>query len=140
MRGDEDSFTISPFINVDCVRVLMNAPIKQKEETLIKAGTIHDIPKGEGRCFTVGKDRIAIFHLEDGSFRAIDQRCPHQAGPLSDGLLGEGHVICPLHHRRIDLQTGIVQGEEEMKVRTYPVKIQQQNIFLERAHPGGCLS
>lgn len=118
----------------------MKVPIKQKKTTLIQAGKVHDIPKGEGRCFTVGKDRIAIFHLEDGSFRAIDQRCPHQAGPLSDGLLGEGHVICPLHQRRIDLQTGIVQGEEEMKVRTYLVNIQQQNIFLEMVHSGGSLS
>lgn len=98
---------------------------------LIRAGTVDDIPRGEGRCFTVQDRRIAIFHLEDGSIRAVDQDCPHRGGPLSDGLVGKDSVICPLHGWRIDLETGAVVGQEEKRVKTYPVKVEQGEILLE---------
>lgn len=100
-------------------------------QILIRAGTVTDIPKGEGRCFTVADHRIAIFHLEDGSFRAVDHGCPHRGGPLSDGIVGRDSVLCPLHGWRMDLRTGAVVGEEEKRVRTYPVRIEQGEILLE---------
>lgn len=98
---------------------------------LVRAGAVHDIPRGEGRCFTVQNRRIAIFHLEDGVFRAVDHDCPHRGGPLSDGLLGRESVICPLHGWRIDLRTGVMIGQEGKSVKTYPVRIEQGEICIE---------
>ncbi len=109
----------------------MKVSVDQKKVLLVRAGTVHDIPRGEGRCFSIKGLRIAIFHLEDGNFRAVDQHCPHRGGPLSDGLVGKDSVICPLHNWRIDLRTGVVAGQEGKKVKTYPVRVEQYEIFLE---------
>ncbi|MBI3596341.1 MAG: nitrite reductase small subunit NirD [Nitrospirae bacterium] len=98
---------------------------------LVRAGTVEDIPRGEGRCFTIQDRRIAIFHLEDGSFGAVDHDCPHRGGPLSDGIVGRDSVICPLHGWRIDLRTGVVIGQEGKSVKTYPVRIEQGEILLK---------
>ena len=109
----------------------MIVPIDQNKTTLVRAGTIQDIPRGEGRCLSLDGWQIAIFHLEDGSVRAVDQHCPHRGGPLSDGLVGKDSVICPLHNWRIDLRTGMVAGQEGEKVKTYAVRVEQDEIFLE---------
>src|SRR5258708_2439962 len=54
-----------------------------------------DLPPGTSRCFEIAGHRIAVFHTEDG-FLAIDDTCPHDGGPLSEGVVNEGCVACPL--------------------------------------------
>ena len=109
---------------------MMEMPVKQTNSHYVVAGTVDDIPKGEGRCLRVADRLIAVFHLEDGSIRAIDHLCPHKQGPLTDGLLGDDTVICPMHALRINLHTGESAGEEE-NVATYPVRVEQGVIFIE---------
>ena len=64
--------------------------------------------------------RIAVFNLGSG-FAAIDAECPHNGGPLSDGLVADSCVTCPLHNWRIDLGTGEVVSGGEGSVRSYEV-------------------
>lgn len=69
-------------------------------------GRIGDVPKLEGRSVMIAGRRIAVFRLPDG-WAAIDGDCPHRGGPLSDGIVSERCVTCPLHNRRFDLRTGV---------------------------------
>ncbi|MGV9673960.1 Rieske (2Fe-2S) protein [Nocardia sp. NPDC003482] len=69
-------------------------------------GTLADIPLGEGRTFVVDNRQIAVYHLRDGTLRALDAVCPHRGGPLADGLIDSATVVCPLHGRTYDLATG----------------------------------
>jgi nitrite reductase (NADH) small subunit len=71
----------------------------------LRIGRADDIPPLEGRRVTVAGRRIAVFRLRDG-FAAVDASCPHRGGPLSDGLVADGCVTCPLHGWRFDLRTG----------------------------------
>jgi nitrite reductase (NADH) small subunit len=71
----------------------------------VRIGRASDVPAFEGRRVTVDGRRIAVFRLRD-RFAAIDAECPHKGGPLSDGLVAEGCVTCPLHGWRFDLETG----------------------------------
>jgi nitrite reductase (NADH) small subunit len=57
----------------------------------------------------VGGRRVAVFHARDGRLYATQADCPHRGGPLADGLVGGGVLICPLHERRFDLTTGEAQ-------------------------------
>ena len=66
-----------------------------------------NIPIREGRAVSVGDREIAIFNLGE-RFLAVESRCPHQGGPLADGILSGGNVVCPLHAWRVDLQSGCV--------------------------------
>jgi nitrite reductase (NADH) small subunit len=72
---------------------------------------VDDVPEGEGRAVTVDQRRIAIFRAAAGWF-ALEDACPHDGGPLSDGILSDSSVICPLHERRFDLTSGAPLGHE----------------------------
>lgn len=73
-------------------------------------GAAADVPMLEGRRATVDGRRVAIFRLPTG-FAATDAACPHRGGPLSDGLVADGCVTCPLHNWRLDLTSGAIGPE-----------------------------
>ncbi len=83
-------------------------------------GDLEKIPLGQGFCFVVGGEEVAVFRQRDGKLFAAQNRCPHRQGPLAEGLLGAGKIICPLHAHKFDLGTGQGPAPEEC-LRTYPV-------------------
>jgi nitrite reductase (NADH) small subunit len=81
-----------------------------------------DIPAGEGRAFVVDGEPVAVFHLRDGTVRAVSAVCPHAGGPLADGLADLRQVVCPLHQHAFDLTTGCsLSGQPSLTV--YPVTV-----------------
>ncbi len=72
----------------------------------INLGSISRIPAGQGRCYVVGPHEIAVFRQRDGRLFATENRCPHRQGPLAEGVLGGGRIICPLHAHQFNLNTG----------------------------------
>ena len=92
---------------------------------------------GKMKAFTVGDQKIVLYHLEDG-FYATQATCTHVFAPLARGkILDDCKVQCPFHHARFDIRTGkvvdwanfppgiqllnIVRGEKALK--TYDVKV-----------------
>ena len=64
-----------------------------------------DLPVG-GVATVIAADRaVAITRTEDG-YGALDNRCPHQGGPLGDGQIEDGCLICPWHGYEYDPRTG----------------------------------
>jgi nitrite reductase (NADH) small subunit len=86
----------------------------------VTVGRADDVPMLEGRGARYGDVRIAVFRTPDG-WAAIDHACPHAGGPLSDGIVADSCVICPLHNRRFDLATGEQVGGTD-RVATYEVR------------------
>jgi nitrite reductase (NADH) small subunit len=95
----------------------------------ISLGSISRIPVGQGRCYVVGSDEIAVFRQRDGRIFATQNRCPHRQGPLSEGVIGSGHVICPLHGHRFSLKDG-AGSEPGERVPVHPVKDVDGEILL----------
>ncbi|HYM76848.1 MAG TPA: nitrite reductase small subunit NirD [Candidatus Dormibacteraeota bacterium] len=95
-----------------------------------------DIPLREGRAVKVGNREIAIFNLGD-RFLAVDNRCPHQGGPLADGIVSGGSVVCPLHAWKISLETGegANRANSSSCVETFRTRVEHGVIFLEIAAP-----
>jgi nitrite reductase (NADH) small subunit len=90
------------------------------------------IPVREGRAALVGGREIAIFNLGD-AFVAVDNRCPHQGGPLADGIVANGAIVCPLHAWKISLSTGAVERPSGMArcVRSYPTRVEDGVVLVE---------
>ena len=86
----------------------------------VDLGPVDAIPIGEGRAYCFSGRIIAVFRPRDGGLYALDDRCPHRAGPLADGIVGGGVVICPLHGWKFQLASGRCLNEKA-SVRTYPV-------------------
>jgi nitrite reductase (NADH) small subunit len=90
----------------------------------VTVGPLSAIPEGEGRTFDVGGRRLAVFRDRDGAVFATQAECPHRGGPLADGLLGGGTLICPLHALKFDLTTGkALNGDCSLK--TYAAKLSE---------------
>ncbi|MBI4025986.1 MAG: nitrite reductase small subunit NirD [Verrucomicrobia bacterium] len=96
---------------------------------VIRLGNIEKIQRGQGRCFVVNGAEIAVFRQRDGRFFAIQNRCPHRQGPLAEGLVGDGKVICPLHAHKFDLVTG-AGAEPSEYVKVYAAREQDGEILL----------
>jgi nitrite reductase (NADH) small subunit len=88
----------------------------------VTLGPITAIPEGEGRSFRIGSEQIAVFRGRDGGLFATQAECPHKRGPLADGLLGSGTLICPLHSLKFDLSTGRAENSD-CALRTYPARV-----------------
>jgi nitrite reductase (NADH) small subunit len=87
-----------------------------------------DVPFGEGRSVALMNRRVGVFNTAAGFF-AIDNDCPHQGGPLSDGIVADACVTCPLHGRRIDLTDGSVHGHDE-SVATYELEVRDGTVWM----------
>ncbi len=106
-------------------------------EPTIAICSIESIPVGQGRCFLVNDEEIAVFRQRDGRVFAVQNRCPHRRGPLSEGLLGVGKVICPLHAHRFDLETG-QSSEPKECLRTFRVSVLNGQIYIAGNPETGC--
>ena len=91
-----------------------------------------NIPLRQGRSLQVAGNEVAIFNLGD-RFLAIDNRCPHNQGPLCDGIVSGTTVVCPLHAWKIDLESGAVQRPQDGHgcVKTFRTEIVDGIILLE---------
>ncbi len=96
----------------------------------VAIGSIEDVPRQGARCVKNGDMTIAIFRTADDRVFALEDKCPHRNGPLSQGIVHDGCVTCPLHNWVINLETGAAQGADEGETRAFPVKLEGETVFL----------
>ncbi|MEM3085912.1 MAG: Rieske 2Fe-2S domain-containing protein [Halobacteria archaeon] len=95
-----------------------------------RVAAVSEIPPGKGKTVAVGAKKIALFNVE-GKFYAIDNACLHRGGPLGEGECGGKVVTCPWHGWEWDVTTGANTANPSVKVATYPVKVQGQEIQVQ---------
>lgn len=96
----------------------------------VAVGSLNDIPRRGARCVRNGDMTIAIFRTSDDRVFALEDKCPHKQGPLSQGIVHDGCVTCPLHNWVISLETGLAQGADEGETQAYPVKLDGETVLL----------
>ncbi|MDQ0191734.1 nitrite reductase small subunit NirD [Paenibacillus wynnii] len=74
---------------------------------------VSDIESKRSRVIFIEDVEIALFKLSNGEIKAIENKCPHKGGKLSEGIVCDHHVFCPLHDWKIDLKDGQVQDPDE---------------------------
>ena len=102
----------------------------EQTSNLICIGPLEKIPPGQGSCFIVNKLRIAVFRARNGEVHAVQDRCPHRRGPLSEGIIDNCQVICPYHGHKFDLRSG--EGSEPGEsVTVYEVTEKDGELYLK---------
>ncbi|WP_018689292.1 nitrite reductase small subunit NirD [Ahrensia kielensis] len=96
----------------------------------VVVGALEDIPRLGARCIENGETKIAVFRTADDRVFALEDKCPHKNGPLSQGIVHDGCVTCPLHNWVISLETGAAQGADEGAAVSYPVKLDGDKVLL----------
>ena len=98
----------------------------------VRAARCEDIPLREGRSVRLGSREIAIFNLGE-RFMAVANQCPHRSGPLADGIVSGGMVVCPLHAWKVDLETGGVvrPADAAVCVERFRARVDAGSVLVE---------
>ena len=71
---------------------------------------------------------VLVLRDESGLWRALNDRCTHQAALLSGGRVRRGAIMCPLHGARFDVGSGKCLGGAYPDLRTFPVRVAEGGI------------
>ncbi|MYZ50136.1 nitrite reductase small subunit NirD [Propylenella binzhouense] len=96
----------------------------------IEIGRVEDVPLRGARTVKTPAGDIAVFRIATGEMLAIEDRCPHRGGPLSQGIVHGDAVTCPLHNWVLSLRTGEAQGADRGCAKTIPLRIEDGRVLL----------
>jgi nitrite reductase (NADH) small subunit len=65
-----------------------------------------------------------------GEYAAIDNECPHRGGPLAEGTIEDGKVMCPWHAWAFDLKTGACDASPGEKVAVYELEVSGEDVLV----------
>jgi nitrite reductase (NADH) small subunit len=97
----------------------------------VKIASKADLPaSGEAREFTLGEKTLCVANC-DGVLSAMDNVCLHRGGPLGQGVVEDGKVICPWHGWQYDPKTGEAVHNRAARVAVYPIKVEGDDVLVE---------
>ncbi len=88
------------------------------------------IPVLGSRVVRSERGDIAVFRTADDQVFALLDRCPHKGGPLSQGIVHDHAVTCPLHAWKFDLASGTAQAPDQGCTPRFPVLVHQDTVYL----------
>jgi nitrite reductase/ring-hydroxylating ferredoxin subunit len=99
-------------------------------EQYVSAGPVESLPVGAKRTVYADDVTIVLVNL-GGELFALDDRCPHQGGPLSRGTLQDDALMCPWHCWTFEVRTGRPRWPESgWRATRYPVKVEDGQILV----------
>jgi nitrite reductase (NADH) small subunit len=102
-----------------------------QEQAWVDVGALTDIPVRGARVVKTAAGCVAVFRTAENEAHALEDRCPHKGGPLSQGIVHGTSVTCPLHNWVISLKTGEAQGADKGVVHTIPLRIESGRLLLD---------
>lgn len=97
----------------------------------IDIAALDAVPQRGARVVKTAQGCVAVFRTATDDVYALDNACPHKAGPLAEGIVHGTSVTCPLHNWVISLETGAAQGADNGQVATYPARVEGGRILLD---------
>ena len=90
-----------------------------------------EIPEGHGAFLERGGLAFAVFNAGGGRFHATGPICPHEDGPLSEGWIESGAVICPWHGFDFDVATGACRASDGLSIAVYRTRVSNGIVEVE---------
>ncbi|MGO8794758.1 MAG: Rieske (2Fe-2S) protein [Candidatus Sulfotelmatobacter sp.] len=87
-------------------------------------------PANEAKEFSCDGKMICVANV-NGTYTAMENVCLHRGGPLGQGMVDGGKVVCPWHGWAWDTKTGQASQSSSMKVAVYPLKIEGGDVLVE---------
>ena len=98
---------------------------------------VSDIPDARARAVTLAGERVAVYRY-DGKVSAVSGVCRHQNGPLAEGKVVGGCIVCPWHGYEYDPTTGCAPPPFTEKLPTFAVRVHGNRVLVHpRPHPAG---
>ncbi len=97
----------------------------------IKIATQSELPaEGEAREFEVAGKTICVANV-NGTISAMDNVCLHMGGPLGQGYIEGGKLVCPWHGWEYNPSTGHLEGDPKTKLDVYPIKVENGDVLVD---------
>lgn len=80
------------------------------------------------------EERALVVSLVNGRYGVLDAHCPHQGGPLAEGCIVNGQLMCPLHHWKFDPHDGSMAGGLLPGPEAFEVESRTDGVYV--AWPG----
>ncbi len=87
-------------------------------------------PDGEAREFDAAGKTICVANV-NGTITAMENHCIHMGGPLGQGYVEGGKLVCPWHGWEYDPHTGSLEGDPKTRLAVYPVKVENGDVLVE---------
>jgi nitrite reductase/ring-hydroxylating ferredoxin subunit len=97
----------------------------------VRVASLGEIPIGQGKTVEVDGRSIAVFHAGEGRYHALSGVCPHEDGPLGDGILVDETAVCPWHGFDFHVRTGACGVSPDLWVSVYPVRVEGADLVVE---------
>ncbi len=94
-------------------------------------GALDQIPRRGARVVRTPQGCVAVFRTAEDQAFALEDRCPHKGGPLSQGIVHRTSVTCPLHNWVLSLETGEAQGADEGRAATFPLRVEAGRVLID---------
>ena len=94
-----------------------------------RVGDLDPLEENTVTSVTAGVKALCLAKYE-GKYYALDNHCPHQGGPLGEGLIENGYVRCPWHGYEYAPQDGSPPGGYDDRVETYPLEAREDGIYV----------
>jgi len=101
-----------------------------QEERWVDACGVDEIPEGRAKVVVAAGDRVAIFRSK-GHLSALSSVCQHQNGPLGEGRVVDGLVVCPWHGFQYRPKCGTSPEPFDERVPTFKLRIQDGRVLLD---------
>jgi nitrite reductase (NADH) small subunit len=105
--------------------------VAQQELNWVEVASLEEIPVLGARVLNTAFGDIAVFRNRQDEVFALEDRCPHRGGPLSQGIVHGRTVTCPLHNWCIALDSGSACEPDEGQTGHYPVELRDGRIYLQ---------
>lgn len=80
--------------------------------------------------FVAGDTMVCVSNI-DGEYSAINNVCGHRGGPLGQGTIFDGKIMCPLHCWLYDPKTGVPDMDPHYPVAVYKLRIEADDVFID---------
>jgi nitrite reductase (NADH) large subunit len=127
----------SEFVSLEQFKLMDGRTLAEHENDWVLVGSVGDFPADGGATIKHGESQIAVFNFASrGEWYASQNMCPHRkAFVLARGIMGdkdgEAKVACPLHKKTFSLADGRSLQGEEYKIRTFPVKVDGDQVYVK---------
>ena len=91
---------------------------------------LEDIPRLGSRVVQSAGGDIAVFRTADDAVFALHDKCPHKGGPLSQGIVHDKRVTCPMHGWNLQLDSGEAVAPDVGHCARFEVKVENGTVFL----------
>jgi thiamine pyrophosphate-dependent acetolactate synthase large subunit-like protein/nitrite reductase/ring-hydroxylating ferredoxin subunit len=96
----------------------------------LKIAELDELAEGRVRTVVAGRRSLALTHWQ-GRYAALDNRCPHQGGPLGEGSIEHGWLRCPWHGYDYDPLTGRPPAGFDDAPACFPVELRADGVYVE---------